>query len=87
MFSTLTVLLCTFVFTDKRLTTLDQWQQASNVLVVEVESFEHFPPFYKPPGHEFSAYRPVPLWKLKVIDTLTKKKPEQNVIYTAFIPL
>ncbi len=87
MLSSFFSFLCPLLFWDKSLTTLDQWQAASHVLVVEVESFIHFPPFYKPPGHEFTAYRPVPLWKLKVIDTLTAEKPKQNIIYTAFNPL
>lgn len=84
MFKFAAALLCPFLILDRKPTTLDQWQAASHVVIVEVESFVHFPPHYKEPYHEFSSYRPIPLWKLKVIEVLTSEKPENDIIYTDF---
>ncbi|MCY4321700.1 MAG: hypothetical protein OXC37_04790 [Bdellovibrionaceae bacterium] len=75
---------CPYFFFDKKITTLDQWQKASHVAIVEVEKIIHFPPPYKK-GYEYnSSYRALPLWKLKIIEMLTDKKPDTKTIYTSF---
>ena len=75
---------CSYFFFDTRITTLDQWQKASHVSVVEVEELIHFPPPYKK-GYEYSSsYRAIPVWKLKVIKMLTEKSPEIETIYTSY---
>ena len=75
---------CPYFFFDKNITTLDQWQQASHVAIVEVEKLIHFPPPYKK-GYEYnSSYRALPLWKLKIIEMLTEKKLDTETIYTSF---
>ena len=84
MLESLFFLICPYFFFDNRVTTLDQWQQASHVAVVEVEKFIHFPPPYKKGDQYNSSYRAVPVWKLKVIEMLTEEKPETETIYTSF---
>ena len=75
---------CPYFFFDKKITTLDQWQKASHVVIVEVEELIHFPPPYKK-GYEYkSSYRALPVWKLKIIERLTEKTPETETIYTSF---
>ena len=77
-------MICPYFFFDERITTLDQWQTASHVALVEVEDLIHFPPPYKK-GYEYnSSYRAPPLWKLKVITMLTAKKKEVKTLYTSF---
>ena len=77
-------IVCPYFFFDKKITTLDQWQKASHVAIVEVEKDIHFPPPYKK-GFEYnSSYRALPLWKLKIIEMLTEKKLDTQIIYTSF---
>ena len=84
MLESLFFLICPPFFFDKRITTLDQWQKASHVAIVEVESLIHFPPPYKKDYHYRSSHRALPVWKLKVIEMLTEEKPEKETIYTSF---
>ena len=92
MFITLKILFfCFFVlpvlaysfnfFSSNRLTTLDQWQQAVHVAVVEVKRVVRFP-LSSGAGAGLS-----PVLEVKIIDMLTQEKPKQNTIYTMYHPL